>query len=372
MSEAVLAFGGLRILAEAAPGHLQWLEEFLGPPFERTDCHDEADWRVRLVEDRERYRHALSRGPADGTLEAFAFDAKVVGLPRWHTEAAETSLFDASRGLLFEVTYPSRAVTLLTEPGNADGRIALMRILRELGINRAQRRGGLLLHAAAMAVGDRGIVITGPKGAGKTSLLIHALRARSARYVSNDRVVVTGAAGRPSATGVPTIVALRRGTLDLFPSLAARAAASGYAYRLTQGEALAAGSRSADPGGKPDSLSPAQLCRLLDVPSLACSQIAAIVFPRVTGEPGTFALRRLTEAEVVEEIPDMLFGVRGGRYTSSLFVDPADPPPPDLDALTERCRNLASRLPCVECRLGLEAFDAPAAADDLIAAILSH
>ena len=55
--------------------------------------------------------------------------------------------------------------------------------------------------------------------------------------------------------------------------------------------------------------------------SLACSEIAAIVFPRITGEPGTFALRRLTEAEVVEEIPDMLFGVRGGRFTSSVFAD---------------------------------------------------
>jgi hypothetical protein len=223
-----------------------------------------------------------------------------------------------------------------------------------------------------MAVGDRGIVITGAKGAGKTSLLIHALRARSARYVSNDRVVVPAAAGRPSATGVPTIVALRRGTLDLFPSLAARAAASGYAYRLTPDEALAAGRRAAESGGKPDSLSPAQFCRLLDVRPLACSEIAAIVFPRITGETGTLALRRLTEAEVVEEIPDMLFGVRGGRSTSSVFADPADPPPPDLGALAERCRDITSRLPCLECRLGLEAFDSAGAADDLIAAILRH
>jgi len=38
--------------------------------------------------------------------------------------------------------------------------------------------------------------------------------------------------------------------------------------------------------------------------------------------PARFALRRLTEAEVVEEIADMLFGVRGGRFTSSVFADP--------------------------------------------------
>jgi hypothetical protein len=369
VSTAVLAFGGLRVLAEAAPGHLEWLEEFLGPAFERADGH-EAHWRVSLVEDRERYRQALDRGAADGTLEAFAFDAKVVGLARWCTGSADIGLFDAERGLLFEVTYASRTVTVLTEPGNAHDRVALMRVVRELVTNRAQRRGGLLLHAAAMAVGDRGIVITGPKGAGKTSLLIHALRARSARYVSNDRVVVPDANGQPSAGGVPTIVSLRRGMLDLFPSVATRAAASGYAYNLTLEEARAAGPRAADPRGKPDSLSPAQLCRLLDVRPLACSEIAAIVFPRITGESGTFALRRLTEAEVVEEIPDMLFGVRGGRFTSGVFVDPDDQPPPDLDAVAERCRGIASRLPCIECRLGLEAFGEARAADDLIEAIL--
>ena len=369
MSRAVLAFGGLRVLAEAASGHLEWLEEFLGPAFERSGGH-EADWRVSLVEDRERHRQALDRGRADGTLEAFAFDAKAVGLPRWRTGSADIGLFDAARGILFEVAYAPRSVTLLTEPGNADGRIAFMRVVRELAVNRAQRRGGLVLHAAALAVGDRGIVITGPKGAGKTSLLIHVLRARCARYVSNDRVVVPAAEGGVSAAGVPTIVALRRGTLDLFPSMAARAAASGYAYRLTLGEALAAGPRPSDPRGKPDSLSPVQLCRLLDVRTLACSEIAAIVFPRVTGEPGTFVLRRLTEAEVVEKVPDMLFGVRGGRFTSSVFADPADPPPPDLGALAERCRDFTSRVPCLECRLGVDAFGAAGGADDLIAAIL--
>ena len=220
---------------------------------------------MSLVEDRERYRQALDRGPADGTVEPFAFDAKVVGLPRWRTEAADIGLFEAARGILFEVAYAARAVTLLTEPGNADGRIALMRVVRELAMNRAQRRGGLLLHAAAMGVGDRAIVITGPKGAGKTSLLIHVLRARSARYVSNDRVVLPAAEGRPPALGVPTIVALRRGTLDLFPSLAARTANSGYAYRLTLEEALAAGPRAAESPGQagqpePRTVLPAPRC----------------------------------------------------------------------------------------------------------------
>ena len=179
-------------------------------------------------------------------------------------------------------------------------------------MNRAQRRGGLLLHAAAMAVGDRGIVITGPKGAGKTSLLIHALRARSARYVSNDRVVVPAADGR--AVGHRRADHRGAPTGHARPVPVARRAHGRLGLRVSPDAGGSAGRRAARSRlrGKPDSLSPAQFCRLLDVRPLACSEIAAIVFPRITGEPGTFALRRLTEAEVVEKIPDMLFGVRGG------------------------------------------------------------
>jgi len=367
----MLAPGGLRVVVEAAPAHVAWLEEFLGPAFERADGA-EPDWRLSLREDAAAYRRAVDRGPAGGARTAFAFDAKDMTLTRLRSEGADEALFDPTRRLVLEVAYVPRAVTVLAEPGNADARIALMRVVREFCVNRAQRRGGVLLHAAALAVGHRGIVISGPKGAGKTSLLFHALRAGSARYVSNDRVVVPGVPGPPSAWGVPTIVALRRGTLDLFPAFADRAARSGYAYRLTADEARAAGPRSVAFGAKPDSLSPAQFCRLLDVRPVACAEIAAVVVPRVTGEPGAFALRRLAEAEVAAEIPDMLFGVRGGCFISSVFADPADPPAPDVGALAERCRDLLSRVPCLECRLGLGAYDDAGAADDLVAAILRH
>jgi len=58
-----------------------------------------------------------------------------------------------------------------------------------------------MLHATAVAVGARGVLIRGAAGSGKTSLA-HALLARAAaaggfaRFVSDDRVVVTRVGGR--------------------------------------------------------------------------------------------------------------------------------------------------------------------------------
>ena len=88
MSETVLATGGLRVLVEAAPDHLAWLEEFLGPAFERA-AGAAPDWRVTLREDAAGYRRALDRGPADGARAAFAFDAKVMSLTCLRREAAD-------------------------------------------------------------------------------------------------------------------------------------------------------------------------------------------------------------------------------------------------------------------------------------------
>ena len=85
-------------------GHLAWLEEFLGPAFERADsCR--ADWRVSLVEDRERYRRGAR--PRAGRRHARGVHVRREGgrPPAVAHGGRPSSLFDATRGLLLEVTY---------------------------------------------------------------------------------------------------------------------------------------------------------------------------------------------------------------------------------------------------------------------------
>jgi hypothetical protein len=366
---AVFVYGDLGILVEStAPSHLTWLGEFLDPHFETRVAAAPHACRVLLVEDRGRYDEALAAGPGDGALDAFALDSRVVSLPRWR--GAEMRLFDVDWEVFYEIAGPPLAVTILSVPGNWKARTALMRVVRELATNHAQRAGGLLLHAAAFAVGRRGVIVGGPKQAGKTSLLVHALRAASIEYVSNDRVLVLPGT-TPRGRGVPAIVALRRDTLDLFPALAERLAATAYYQRLTLEEAAGDPVPSAGQRAGLPRLSPIQLCRLLGVRARAECEIAAMVFPRITGQPGASSLRRLSPAETCVQLDGSLFGIRPGRWSSAVFALAEGPPPADRAALTARCEALADSVPGFECRLGLGAYESARAADDLVATLLA-
>jgi hypothetical protein len=309
----------------------------------------------------------MAAGPGGGSLDAFALDTGLVSLPRWR--GARTRLFDVEREVFYEITGPPLAITILGVPGNLKGRSALMRVVRELATNHAQRAGGLLLHASAFALGGRGVIVGGPKEGGKTTLLLHALRAASVEYVSNDRVLVRPSA-TPYARGVPTIVKLRRGTLDLFPALAGSLASTGYQHRLTLEEAAAGPAPAAGQRSDSPRLSPAQLCRLLGVRARAECEIAVLVFPRITGEPGAFTLEGLSPAEVAVRLEGAFFGIRPGRWTSEVFTPGGGPPPPDRAALAARGRALADHVRGLECRLGLNAYESAQAADDLVGAVL--
>jgi hypothetical protein len=244
-----------------------------------------------------------------------------------------------------------------------------MRVVRELASNRAQQGGRFLLHASAFAVGDRGVIVGGPKAAGKTTFLVHALRAARVEYVSNDRVLVVPGA-RPRVRGVPAIVSLRSDMLARFPAVAADLAAARYYQRLTLAEAAIRPEPDAGQRAGLPRLSPIQLCRLLGVQARAECELAAMVFPRITGEPGALALERLSPAEARARLESALFGIRPGRWVSAVFTLPEDSPPPDRATLAAGCQALAEVIPGFECRLGLDAYASARSADDLVRTLL--
>jgi hypothetical protein len=359
----------LGIRVESRRSHLAWLEEFLCPQFECRPAESFAA-TVRLREDTLAYESVLGRGPlSDGAVvDCFLNDSHVIRLPRWNWESGGSAVFQESLRILYGVRGDGRQIGLLSPEGNPGARTALMRVVRELAMSHSRQTGGLLLHAAALSLGPRGLIITGPKRAGKTTLLAYLLRETGGSYVSNDRLLVSRRIPR-TARGMPTIITLRQSTLDRLASLHRAVLAGAYHYERTLSEVALGGP---PPGPWKDGsrgLSPAQFCAGLGVGSQAECTPAVLLFPRIAPEVGAGKLRDLPRDRAVERLRDCLLGGAFPGTTSELFALPTDPFPPSLDELAEMCRELVGRVQCLECELGEDAYGSSTLAAECVRAI---
>lgn len=342
----------------------RWLESFLRPWFSSADpaaCRHTA----RLVHDEGRFAEleAASRAARLAPIECFSLDSQVVEHPAWPMDGATCV---ADRGLGCFYLHGGSSTTVVARPGDLRPRLAVVRILRELAAAASSSPRLLSLHAAAVGIGGRAIVLAGPKQAGKTTLLSHLLLTGPGTLISNDWVFVAfdgPEAHRPAAHGMPTVVKLRRGSLDLLPSLAA-GWLEGGSFLLHPDEAL--GGDGWDPSDYRDSdchyLSPRQFAARLGTEAVRSAPLAAIVFPRLTSEVDTLALLRLDASSGLERLRACQYGRRNGGGGSTLFgeADPAS------DAALE---DLARRVPLFDCLLGPRAYQGDAAVQALMEAL---
>ena len=232
-------------------------------------------------------------------------------------------------------------------------RIALMRVVRELAMIHSHTRGGLFIHGAAFAVDGRSVIVAGPKRAGKTTLLMHALRSGKARFVSNDRVLVSLAEAGAIGRGMPIIVTIRKESLVKFQDLYCRLQTSSYECTFSLSERT-------DRATRPDrkgrfSLSPAQFCRFLRTEAATQAQVSALIFPRVKATNEPFALEPLAAEPAAEKLTGALFRASAPQKTANLFRlrNGHGPDQPTLEYL---CLRLTSQVPCFDCHLGLDVY----------------
>lgn len=351
VKELGLQCEGLRVrVSSDEAGHLAWLREFVCPQFQEVPA-DACEARVVLNADTARYEALSAAGPRAGAdpLDVFGLDTTVVRLPLWNGAAGETTVFEEATGVFYARADGGREVSLVTRPGNPLARFQLMRVVRELAVERTRLAGGLVLHAAALEWEGRGVAIAGQKAAGKTTLLLGLLRQPRARYLANDRVALIPGVAGPALLGLPTLVLLRAGTLELFPDLRSKLAAHG--------------SRP-DPAGR-HALLPAAFCELLDVAPAGRSGAWAVVFPRQAPEVAGLEARRLETPEAAPLLHAARFGAGREKRRPQLLGASSPGAPPELGGL---CAELAARLRCFECRLGRDAPARPA----LMAALLER
>ncbi len=361
--------GGPVVVTADDPAPVVWAQEFLEPWFDRSvpgagaRPHATEPPGVHLALDPDACARLARDGqPAGGaSVPCFLLDDRILAYPRWIAPDGTPWIRDTH----LDAWYGRSAagIRILAPRDGRGARVALIRVVRELAMHHVAASGGVMLHAAGIVAGDRALLVCGPRRAGKTTLLLRLLAEPGAAYLANDRVAVVPIPGRGAgaiARGLPTIVALRPGTVALLPAIAARLGA----WRPDHWQTLAEGASDPSPAGAaapltvPVDLSPAQLCALAGVPPAQEARIAAIVYPQSGPSVPGVRLERLERGE-------RLLRLRGGtvgaglrrRSARGLAIDPASRPRP-------RPERLAG-IPAYAVHLGPDAFR-PGAVDPLL------
>jgi hypothetical protein len=348
------AFGAARLDVETdAADAGRWLAEFLTPWIASRPAGSAAAV-VRFDSSSDAFA-ALQHERASVTtrlLPCFALDRHVVTLPGWQDGDVVVAA-DDELGCGYRIR-PGR-VDVVAPPASPRARIGLLRVVRErLTSTRASIEASVDLHAAAFTVRGRAVIVSGPRGAGKTSVLCHAL-ASGAGLIANDRVFVCiDDAGAMTAEGVPTLVSVRPGTLAAFPTL--RLAAD---ERPALRHSAEHGSADVPPAGRDFSLSPRQLAARLGAGCVARAPVSAIVFPELVDDDSAWAIEAVSENDVAPRLAACVYGsghpavktvIAGLGDAASTAVRPA----PDL------LNRIAATTRLVRLRLGRRAYDAPA------------
>jgi hypothetical protein len=233
-------------------------------------------------------------------------------------------------------------------------RVALMRVVREIATAHAELNGALPVHGAAMRFGRSAAILAGPKRSGKTSLLLHALLQPAAALVANDRVLLDRDGDTWKATGMPTVVNVRKGTRLLFPDAFASLRDDPALASLTGAER----DRHASKGkGRDDGalvLNPMQLAGATGAERAGTTPLMAIVLPRVDRERRGLALARLAPEDAAARLPTALF-----RPASRLFYTRGQETRlRGHDSIDQALTHLATSVACFECVLGEDAYSA--------------
>lgn len=333
--------------------HLCWLDEFLTPAF--TPVTGQVDCSVRLVMDPERFARWQAAGHTGAELTAFILDNGERRLAAWHAPAPAMRLYDPDVPAFYHVT--GREITVLGGHWRPPVRSALMRPVRELAMDAAQQRGGLLLHAAACAVDGRAMIIAGPKQAGKTSLLTYALAAAGADYCSNDRLLLHLNNSGLRARSLPTVVSIRAGTLDLFPDIRHKIVCARWNLHSTLAECTQPHSGPTRIWNDRLCLTPRQYTAACGCAAVASAKPAVLLFPHRTGQPGGLTLEPISTEQRVARLAGSLFGASAHLPLSEIrrsdvFCVPAGCASHQRAAVLEELAGL----PTYVCLLGTDAY----------------
>ncbi|MGH3867781.1 MAG: hypothetical protein ACRDQ4_16965 [Pseudonocardiaceae bacterium] len=143
--------------------------------------------------------------------------------PRLHALA-----LSSSRGQTYwvvehaTIVHADHATATITAycTGVEPARYWAVRLVRQAMTGQLLAAGAVYAHAAAFSYRGRGVLVTGHKGAGKTTTLVTSLRLIGGDYVTNDRLLLRREGGELVGRPWPMHIRVGVGTLLTLPDLA--------------------------------------------------------------------------------------------------------------------------------------------------------
>jgi alpha-D-ribose 1-methylphosphonate 5-triphosphate synthase subunit PhnL len=350
-----------------APGFAEWLDEVLLPGFSRVE-HDSTAVTVAVHRSLDQPRHK-SHAQVMGAFPCFVFDRELVSLPgRRIGEALE--LADAKYDARYVVGPASVEV-------HADGpwprtRAAVLRVVRQLAVAQSLADGTrFLLHTSGVEERGRVLLLAGPKGAGKTTLVAHLASTLRAGVVSNDCALVSRSTeGEWRAGPVPITINVREETMRLLPDLFRGVPAVDALSQRTLAEADAAvaqyGTVSSPTRLK---LAPALFAREVCSALSGGGQLVRLAFVSVSEDTNGFSAEPLASTDAARRLAPLRYGVDAADVPRTIFDDLLGTDRPET-ADRELIRRLTAEVPCVDLRVGPGLLQSNGAAADLLGELL--
>jgi len=321
------------------PDDLAWLAAVLECGFEPVEGLP-PDAEVRLTIDAVAHDALLAGGRTERgpDVEGFAQDAGDYRCEPWRATADGPIVRDPELPGFYRLSGSGRDVEILARAHTHACRIALMRVVRELTMDRVVATGGVLIHGAAALSDGGALVVSGLKRRGKTTLLMALLEHTSLAYMSNDRCVLRVGEAPATLRGLPTLVSITRSGLDACPS---------FRERLFTARPKLAASDAPSVG-----MGPHEFVSLLGAPQAASGPVAAFLFPRVTSHPERLALHRLPPAEALALFREGLFRAQRATVLGDVFTGGTAGGRTPWGVGEAAGRWVSSNLPCFRVELG--------------------
>lgn len=301
-----------------------WLEEFLQPSFLFLSDHESPDFKVVFCHSSEKYSSIMQelRYQKFKLVNLFTLDNKESVVKYYNLSNLKNIIIDEINKIAYLINPSSRTLEIICDKENRHSRKSLARVIRELGIGYFNTTGCPILHAAAISLAGKGVVIIGDKGAGKTTLLMSLLTEDTSNFISNDRVVLDINNSQTCILGLPTIVNVKKNTIDMFVEFKKNLKIKKYDYHLSMDEVNKGEKDSIQPDDQGNySLSSFQFCSLIHSGQRPNANLNFILFPINNILDSKLKLARLSADSAIDKILQNIMGNNKNILNSVLFSD---------------------------------------------------